>query len=168
MALVKDDGPKIGFVYNPVANNLYSAYDSGGAYANDVPIHISTGKDMKKEQIVWDYINLSGKLGKSELNKLDYSKLHSNIMDELIKLHGGFYRVRNLGTSAFSLAWVATGMFGVYYSPLIHKKKMVDFAAGMIIAKEAGAKVVLTEVCKSTFRLVVGTESCVDYLESLQ
>ena len=55
LALTEDGKPKIGVVYDPFTNNLYSAASGLGAYQNDVKIKVNTySLDNEKSLINFD------------------------------------------------------------------------------------------------------------------
>lgn len=155
IALMQGDEILIGFVYNPNTKQLYSAMRGAGAYLNGQKLSVRGGLEVNQQQAIWDYIDLSEKLDKEELISLDYENLHSQVMKDLVSLHEKYYRVRNIGNAAYSLCWLAQGMFGAYLVPVLRKSKFVDIAAGLLIAEEAGAKVEIEELSKSVISVSV-------------
>jgi len=104
-----------GVVYNPFADELYAAVRGEGATCNGEPIHIRQIPQRNVLTLVEDKW------------KADKIRLRSYV--------GGS---RNLGSAAIALCYVACGRAGAYISPSIHAW---DYAAGMVIVREAGGVV---------------------------
>lgn len=59
IALYIKKEPRIGIVYNPILNELYSARNGRGAYKNGFPIHVSGTTGMCNGSLCLDYIPCS-------------------------------------------------------------------------------------------------------------
>ena len=58
----------------------------------------------------------------------------------LIKIYRNFYRFRTFGCGSLALCFLAQGYFDAYFD-INGKQPIIDSGGGMIIAKEAGAKI---------------------------
>ncbi|MDO8594731.1 MAG: inositol monophosphatase family protein [bacterium] len=119
-ALVDDQGPLVGVISNPETGELFHAVRGGGAFKNGKKISVSSAKELLKSYggVGWaDNLALQGFLG------------------SLIPLIG---KIRVYASSALQLCFVADGRFDSYVVTGIHPW---DIAAGVLIAKEAGASI---------------------------
>jgi len=105
-----------GIVYNPFAHDLYEAAQGGGAFCNGAPIHMRHVPTRNVLTFVED---------KWPGNK---AVLRNYVSGS-----------RCLGTAAIALCYLASGRGGAYISPSIHAW---DYAAAMLIVREAGGVVV--------------------------
>jgi len=119
----------IGVVYNPVSHSLFYAEAGKGAYLNDKRIFIS-----KDDQ---DHAIITVSPGK----KIDKEKeLLLNLYHDLPK---AVRSVRNLGSTAVELAYVARG--GLEANIQLGGNTTYDFAAGILLVQEAGGKITTLE-----------------------
>lgn len=123
IALARNDELSLGVVYNPVINSLYYAEKGKGAYMNDIKISVS--KDDK------DHCLVTFGSGRQKDNKALSQQLIYSLPDKIRS-------VRILGSSALELSLVARGSIEAVYQIGL---AAYDFAAGVLIAKEAGAKI---------------------------
>jgi myo-inositol-1(or 4)-monophosphatase len=118
-------------IYYPAMDQLFEAELGQGASLNGEKLVV---KDIEssKSQMSWDcsYINN------------DNIKLRPEILKEIEEYFSKYYRVRHYGVSALSCVWVATNFLGTFVNYLFSEKEVVDCSAGILIAKEAGCKVV--------------------------
>ena len=115
----------IGVVYNPAADKLFYASKGNGAYLNKERIKISSSKTLSNSLIVTGFPYLHDE-------KWDIS------FDLFKEVYSKTRGVRRLGAAALDLCFVAMGRFEAFYE---FELKPWDICAGVIIAKEAGAKV---------------------------
>lgn len=122
-----EDGKEIvlGVVYDPIADECYWAERNTGAYMNDRKISVSQVSDLEKAALLIDH-------GKSEESKREYLRSLSALM-----LNRGAVILRQGGT-ALMLCHMAKGSFEAFLSC---GDELYDYAAGLIIAKEAGASI---------------------------
>ncbi|HLQ84144.1 MAG TPA: inositol monophosphatase family protein [Pseudogracilibacillus sp.] len=115
---------EIGFVYDVMANNLYSAMRDGGAYKNDKKLP-SLDKDaqLKNSIICLNHHWLC-----------ENSLVNEKAMQSLVKNARG---TRTYGSAALEFAHVAEGIIGAY---LTLSLEPWDIAAGRIIVNEVGGK----------------------------
>jgi myo-inositol-1(or 4)-monophosphatase len=114
-ALFEKFWPVLGFLYLPVTGELYSAYAGREALLNDKPIRVREDQNVDNESLV-----------------LVYSRFHNNF----ISTFPG--KIRNLGSSAGHLAYVARGAADAC---LLKNVSVQDLAAGSIILEAAGGEI---------------------------
>src|SRR5690625_550643 len=113
---------EIGFIYDVMNNNLYSAMRNNGAYKNDRRLKPLEGNKHLHESIIC-------------LNHYWLSKnrlVDEKIMHQLVKDVRG---TRTYGSAALEFAYVAEGAADAYISMSLEPW---DIAAGKIIVKEVG------------------------------
>jgi len=115
-----------GVVYNPIADEMFTAEKGKGAYLNDRRRLRVAARRVVSDALVTCGIPHIGRPG------------HATFMREF----GGFIRevagVRRTGSAALDLAWTAAGRFDAYWERGI---KPWDMAAGIVIMREAGGAV---------------------------
>lgn len=114
-ALFEKFWPVMGFLYLPVTGELYSAYAGREALLNDKPIRVREDQNVDNESLV-----------------LVYSRFHNNFTSTFPG------KIRNLGSSAGHLAYVARG---VADACLLKNVSVQDLAAGSIILEAAGGEI---------------------------
>lgn len=119
LALLERGSPVLGLVLDPVRDECYCASKGGGAYLDDSAIRAST-----------DRLALGDCLAGIDLKRLPPSRLPALFRP------GGFQSQRNLGSVALDWCWLAADRFQLY---LHGGQKLWDYAAGRLIAEEAGA-----------------------------
>lgn len=123
IAYMKDGQPRAAAVYAPLTNEMFSAYEGGGAFLNGEPIHVS-GTTDPQECI----------LGMSFAHR---HPVDSKLMFELIpRISKKINDMRRLGSAAYDLCCVACGRYDAFIE---RKLYIYDIAAGVLIAREAGA-----------------------------
>ena len=114
-----------GMVFDPIKNEMFYAEKGRGAYLNNSRIRVSSRNKIE------DSIALTG------CPIIDEDNFKIFIQEHEIMLRN-FNKVRNLGSAALDLAYVAAGRAEVFW----HKKlNYWDIAAGIIIVKEAGGTI---------------------------
>ncbi len=113
---------EIGFVYDVIANNLYSAMRDGGAFKNDRRLPMLEQNVPLEESIIClnHYWLCENRL------------IDEKVMQSLVKRVRG---TRTYGSAALEFAHVAEGIIGGY---LTMSLEPWDIAAGRIIVKEVG------------------------------
>ena len=118
VALLKDGKPQIGVIFNPFADELFTAEKNKGAFFNGKPIHTSEAP-------------LSFSLAAFGTGSYD--------MDLTWKLAAAYCErsldIRRSGAGALDLCNVACGRTGIFWELSL---KPWDFAAGALIVEEAG------------------------------
>lgn len=111
-----------GIVYHPYSDELFYAEKGKGAFCNGRTIHIS-GRTTDEAIVAF---------GTSPYTKLTNGEKTVKIMTELLYKCAD---VRRLGSAAIDLAYVAAGRFDLFFEVQLSPW---DYAAGMLIIKEAG------------------------------
>lgn len=112
----------LGLVYNPYADELFTAWKGGGARLNGVPIQTS-----RTEQ-------LAGSLVDVGTNPSDRQEADRNFR-WMRAIFDRCHDVRRLGAASLCLCYVAAGRLDAYLESSL---KPWDYAAGMLILREAG------------------------------
>ncbi len=124
LALKKKDRLILGIVYDPVRNELFSAYRGQGAYLNDTKIKISSTQKLEDALISTGF---PYELSLKEENFIPFINFSS-------RTHG----IRRMGSAALEIAYVGCGRLDGFWAK---KLKLWDIAGGIVIVEEAGGKV---------------------------
>lgn len=108
LALVIENDIKIGIVYNPIINQLFTAQKGEGAYLNNEKIQVSSTEDLQNAMVGHDIY------------------LKTSIRN--------FRGSRSLGSAAISLCYLAMGAVDICF---MKRLKCWDVAAGILIIQEA-------------------------------
>ena len=122
IALAMEKEVVLGVVFDPSAKRLYYAEKGKGAFLNGKRIGVSKTKSLDKATVFFDY----GHLEKASLEALN-------------KMAGKVSHIRNFGLGSLGLCYVAQGGYDAYIGGI--RTKIMDIAAGVIIAQEAGAEI---------------------------
>lgn len=129
LGLIDKDIPCLGVIDLPFLNSRYSAAEGHGAHVNGQQIHPSQTGDLNTAVVaIGDYAVGSGATEKNRLRLALTRELAARVQ-----------RVRMFGSAAVDLAWVAEGKID---ANIMLSNKPWDTAAGVLIAREAGAVVV--------------------------
>nr|XP_036671112.1 inositol monophosphatase 2 [Drosophila suzukii] len=123
----------LGIVYNPPANELYSAWQGHGAFLNDQPIEVSNVKEIN--QAVVGY----------EISLIVVSNGRDKNVKRLYKLASNATGTRSFGCAALTLCYIAAGRCDAYH---VENLKPWDLAGGAVILREAGGIVYHTSGAK--------------------
>ena len=119
----------LGIIDLPYLGVRYSATDSGGAYCGSRRIHVSNTRGLGEAIVtIGDYA-----VGDDAAQR---NKARLSLTGQLV---GRVQRIRMLGTAALDLAWLADGKTD---ASIALTNKAWDMTAGVVIAREAGARVV--------------------------
>ena len=139
LALVRDDQPIIGVIDLPFLGPRYSAALGTGAYRNGQRIYASKAHTIKDAVVaIGDYAVGDNADSKNVLRIAITQELAATAL-----------RVRMVGSAAIDLAWLADGGLD---ASLTMSNNPWDMAAGVIIAREAGALVVDSDGSDYTLR----------------
>jgi myo-inositol-1(or 4)-monophosphatase len=135
IALLLDNIPIVGVVYNPILDEKFVAVKGGGATLNNIPIHVSKVSSIPQSVLAtgFPYDRKTSK----ETNYAEFC--------HLTHISQG---VRRMGSAALDLAYVAAGRFDGYWESGLKKW---DMAAGVLLVQEAGGLV--TAYDQSPFNL---------------
>ena len=129
LALVEGNRPVLGVIDLPFLGGRYVASLGGGAYRNGQRVHTSQAASLGEAVVsVGDYAVGEGARGRNRSRLAVTSQLAQQVL-----------RVRMLGSAAVDLAWLAEGKTDAM---ITLSNKPWDTAAGVVIAREAGAVVV--------------------------
>ena len=115
-----------GIVYNPIADEMFTAEKGKGAYLNDRRrLRVAARKSLA-DALVTTGIPHLGRAG------------HARFLAEIPRVMREVAGVRRTGSAALDLAWTAAGRFDAYWERSIQPW---DTAAGIVIVREAGGTV---------------------------
>lgn len=125
LALIENDVPQIGAVYNPVTKELFSFKKGGGAFLNNKPIRVSEIKNLKEASVFFH----AGRKpefwkwgGESYTKLLEFSK-----------------KTSNYGGSALDACFVAAGRIE---ANIYGRLSALDISSAIGILLEAGGRIV--------------------------
>ncbi len=122
VAYLKERVAIVGAVYNPYADELFTAIRGEGTRLNGTPIH-ATDYRLSESLVAVGTAPYNPELSDVTLHLLRTALLNS--LD-----------IRRMGSAALDLCSVAAGRCGLFCEPLLSPW---DYAAGALIAEEAGA-----------------------------
>lgn len=114
-----------GIVYQPMTGELFVAKKDGGAFLNGRKIHVSSIDNLSHGVYAIGFPYVTDK---------EYTA-NVNLCLSLLSLGTP---IRNLGSGALNMAYVAAGRFDGFWIPSLYSW---DMAAGMLLVEEAGGKV---------------------------
>ena len=124
VALLKDETPVIGVVYNPYMDELFYAEKGCGAYLNGLPIQVS-GLPLSDAMVAFGTA------------PYDLEYMHDTfVLAE--KVFEKAQDVRRTGSAALDLCYVACGRLDAFFELIL---RPWDYAAGAVILSEAGGVV---------------------------
>lgn len=124
VALVKNGEPYIGMIYNPYRDEFFYAKVGAGAYCNEERIHVSD-RPFNKAMFC----------SAMSLYERKYAKTCFRIIERIYQESDD---LRRLGTAAYELCCMASGKVDMYFEIRL---SAWDYAAGMVLIKEAGGYV---------------------------
>lgn len=116
---------QLGVVYEVCRDECFYAWKGGEAYLNGQLINVSDTRDFSQSFIQLEF----------PYNDKEYKPVINSLVDQL---YGKVNGIRNNGSAAMSLCYVAAGRFEIYVEAFIN---IWDFAAGALILHEAGGLV---------------------------
>jgi myo-inositol-1(or 4)-monophosphatase len=115
----------VGAIYDPNADELFTAEKGKGAFLNGRKISVSTTETLINALVVTGF----------PYNVKDNPE---NVIEHFINFLPVAQGVRRLGSAAIDLAYIASGRFDGYWEVTLQPW---DKAAGILLVKEAGGKV---------------------------
>jgi myo-inositol-1(or 4)-monophosphatase len=125
IALEVDGRLEIGVVYDPMADELFTAERGGGARLNGAPLRVSTCATLVDALLCTGF---PYSIREERRRQVD---VFAAFLEEA-------QAVRRLGSAALDLCYVAAGRFDGFWEERIHPW---DIAAGALIIEEAGGTV---------------------------
>jgi myo-inositol-1(or 4)-monophosphatase len=129
IALVENNNPVIGVIYDFNADELYEGSVSSKAMMNDKPIFVSDIKDKSRGTLV---TGLPVAMNYDEKN-----------MQTLINNFQAWKKVRMIGSAAIASIYVASGKAELYTES---GTNLWDVAAGVVICRAAGGNAVISNL----------------------
>lgn len=125
IALLKENWPVLGVVYEAGMDECFTAYEGGGAFLNGKQIWVTSSNRLEDTLLAtgFPYYN--------------FSKLQG-FQDTLAHMYQHTRGVRRIGTAAVDLAYTACGRFDGYFE---YGLSPWDVAAGVVLVREAGGMV---------------------------
>ena len=125
IALEVDGELRVGAVYDPTRDELFTATRGGGAFLNGEPIRVSTAATLIDSLLVTGF---------------PYSVQEK--LEEMLGLFGRFLSkaraVRRLGSAALDMCYVAAGRLDGFWEEGLNAW---DIAGGVLIVQEAGGRI---------------------------
>ncbi len=113
----------LGVIYDPLTEECYWAEENSGAYLNNKKITVSNIGELENSVILIEH-------GRSQEARKDYLNISNKLIQEKESL------VLRQGATSLMLCYLAKGSCEAFLSC---GDELYDYAAGLIIAKEAGA-----------------------------
>jgi myo-inositol-1(or 4)-monophosphatase len=125
VALAEGDDVIAGVVYDPVREETFTAVRGQGAFLNGAPISVTETTELSRSLLSFDlgYVDEKAALA----------------IDMLRSLWPGMYSVRLMGSAGLGVAYAASGRVDLFFH---HSLSPWDIAAGLILAQEAGGRIV--------------------------
>ena len=125
VALTEHDEVVVGVVHEAGGNETFKAWKKGGAWLNDLPVHVSSAPALANSLIATGF------------PYYDFKRL-DRFMNSLSHFCRTTHGIRRLGSASIDLAYVACGRFEAFYEYALHPW---DVAAGILLVREAGGMV---------------------------
>ena len=125
VALYEGTKGLVGVVYDPLRDELFTAFDGGGARLNGHVISVSDVADINRSIVATGF----------PYDHDVHAESLSIVVREMLREING---LRRMGSAALDLAWVAAGRYDAYWELGIAPW---DGAAGMVLVREAGGVV---------------------------
>ena len=122
VGLVDDGKAVLGFLYDPVNDEMFSASAGGGAFLNGEPIKVSGETDLRQAKIGIGY---------------SYRRPVAPHVQDIEAVLGVGCEYCRLGSGALGLAYTAAGRLDAYFERHIN---LWDVAGGLPILAEAGGR----------------------------
>ena len=129
LALADGDALQFGVVYNPFHGELFSAAAGAGAFCNDEPIRVRAVTALGDA-----LCSVGTNPGQRQEADLAFRRMRA--------LYNCCHDVRRVGAASLELCYVAAGRLDAYVEHGLHPW---DYAAGMLILREAGGTVTTAE-----------------------
>ncbi|TVT60881.1 inositol monophosphatase family protein [Amycolatopsis rhizosphaerae] len=128
LGLVDDGEAVVGVVVAPFLGLAYHAMKDGGAFVDDAPIHAGTNGDLGRAIVSLGDYDTGPDAAEGNRRRFAITRALAENVE----------RVRMVGSAALDLVWVADGRTDAC---VMLSNKPWDTAAGVVIAREAGAVV---------------------------
>ena len=122
IGLQRTDTVVAGVIYNPITDELFTAERGKGAFLNDYRLRVAARKRMT-DAVVACGLPHYGR-GQLELGRVELAAVQEKVAG-----------LRQFGSAALDLAFVAAGQFDIYWE---RNLSPWDMAAGILMVREAG------------------------------
>lgn len=120
---------KVGVIIDPILKETFTAVKNKGAFLNGKKIHVAKAKDLKKALLVTGF-------------PYDLHSPKTNNVPYFLHLLYKAQAIRRDGSAALNLAYTAAGRFDGFWELGL---SAWDVAAGILLIREAGGKVLSLE-----------------------
>ena len=125
IALLKNNTPIMGVVYDPLRDEMFAAEEGQGATLNGRPIHVSSQADLGQAVISTGF-------------PYDLRTNPRNNLAQFVQFQFRTQAVRHVAAAALDCTWTAMGRLDGYWE---YGTKQWDVGAGALIVREAGGHV---------------------------
>jgi myo-inositol-1(or 4)-monophosphatase len=122
--------------YNPISNELFTAERGQGAYLNNHRLRVAARKSLSDSVVAWGIPSIGDE------------DRHAQFQREIARLEPKVAAIRQMGSAALELAYVAAGRIDVMQGRGLHPW---DSAAGILLVREAGGVTISAEGDKPPF-----------------
>ncbi|GIW99799.1 MAG: inositol monophosphatase [Pirellulaceae bacterium] len=124
IALCVEGQPRLGVVFDPLANVMYKAQVGGRATKNGRPLSVSGCSQLRSAMVCCSF--------RPGVRRSDPE------VDQFLNILESAQTIRRLGSAALNLCYLAEGCLDAYWATSV---KVWDVAAGYLIAHLAGAHI---------------------------
>lgn len=125
IGLEVDKQPALGVVYDPMAEEIFTAYAGGGAFLNGRPIRVSKTDTLADAMLATGFA-------------YDVHTNPNNNLDRFCAFIKRTRAVRRFGSAGLDLCYTACGRFDGFWETFLAPW---DLCAGVVILREAGATI---------------------------
>lgn len=125
LALARKGTVLLGIIYDPYADELFTAFSGGGAFCNGKPIRVSSTLSLADS-----LCSVGTNPGHREEAESAFRRMRA--------IYDRCHDIRRIGAASMELCYVACGRLDCY---LEHSLKPWDYAAGKLLVEEAGGQV---------------------------
>ncbi len=125
IALMHNNIPVMGVVFEPNRHELFYAWRDGGAYLNGHKITVKQNNELSKSLLATGF----------PYYDFDLMQRYLNTLQEFLRTTRG---MRRMGSAAVDLAYVACGRFDGFFE---YGLSPWDVAGGIVLVQEAGGKI---------------------------
>jgi len=118
--------PRVGAIYQPIHDCMYTAVRGGGAMRDGVPVRVSDADSLGRAMIGCGFYYDRGEMMRSTLAAIEECFSHD--------IHG----IRRFGTASLDLCMVGCGQLEAFFE---YNLSAWDFAAGALFITEAGGQI---------------------------
>lgn len=120
----------LGIVYDPINDEMFTAYRGNGAYLNGKKISASNRKVISEAIVVY------------ETSMIHAKRVRDKNVKRLTKLASNATGTRTFGSAALTLCFLAKGIVDIFH---VEDLQPWDIAAGAVILREAGGVIVKSD-----------------------